>query len=159
MAMNQESDPGSVAKTIIDTNIYMVLGTADETGLPWTTPVYFGSRNYTDFYWVSSPTARHSLNIAVRPRVSIVIFDSRAPIGRGQGVYMETLAEELTGADLATGIDIYSQASIADGASAWSLQDVTAPAPYRLYRATASRHWILDREGHPDRRMQVTFQI
>jgi hypothetical protein len=155
--MNQRSDPRSVVKTIIDENIYMVLGTADETGLPWTTPVYFGSPNYTDFYWVSSPASRHSHNISVRPVISIVLFDSRAPIGAGQGVYMEADAAALTGADLEAGIEVYSQASVADGAGVWSMKDMITPAPYRLYKATARTHWILDRENHPDQRIQVNL--
>ena len=155
--MNEQSDLATVVKSIIDDIIYMVLGTADENGTPWTSPVYFACQDYTNFYWVSSPIARHSLNISVRPRISIVIFDSRAPIGTGQGVYMEAEAGELTGPDLETGIQVYSEASIADGANEWKLEDVIEPAAYRLYKATASGHWVLGREGHPDRRIQVTF--
>ncbi len=37
---------------------------------------------------MSSPTARHSENIAVRPEVSIVVFDSTVPIGGAEAVYM-----------------------------------------------------------------------
>ena len=78
--------------------MYMVLGTADESGQPWVSPVYYASAEYKEYYWVSSPEVRHSRNIAIRPQVSIVIFDSQAPIGTGQGVYMSAIAEELTGA-------------------------------------------------------------
>jgi len=155
--MNQQSDLTTIAKTIIDENIYMVLGTADETGVPWVSPVYFGTKGYTDFYWVSSPQARHSLNILVRPGISIVIFDSRASIGMGQGVYMEAVAGELTETDLEIGIREYSRSSVTDGASQWKLNDVRALAPYRLYRAIATTHWLLDRDRHPDQRIQVPF--
>ena len=34
---------------------------------PWPTPVYFASAGYREFVWVSSPEARHSQNISVRP--------------------------------------------------------------------------------------------
>jgi len=155
--MNQESDPAAVAKSIIDDNIYMVLGTAGEAGMPWVSPVYYAAKGYNEFYWVSSPKAKHSINISSRPRISIVIFDSRAPIGTGQGVYMEAVATELTGQDLETGIAVFSQGSLADGASEWILDDVREPAPCRLYKATASGHWMLDREGHPDRRIQISL--
>jgi hypothetical protein len=40
--------------------------------------------------------ARHSRNLAARPQVSIVIFDSHARIGMGQAVYVSAVAEELT---------------------------------------------------------------
>ena len=153
--MSQPLDYAAVAKTIIDTTIYMVLGTADESGIPWVSPVYYACHEYTDFYWVSSPDARHSKNISVRPQVSIVIFDSRAPIGTGQGIYMETLTGELSGDELQIGIEIYSSHSLAHGGGEWNLQDILPPAPYRLYRATATRYWVLDRDGHPDRRKQI----
>jgi nitroimidazol reductase NimA-like FMN-containing flavoprotein (pyridoxamine 5'-phosphate oxidase superfamily) len=61
-----EDDLGAVARAIIDANLYVVLGTADETGRPWVSPVYYASMNYLEFYWVSSPEARHSRNLATR---------------------------------------------------------------------------------------------
>jgi hypothetical protein len=133
-----------------------VLGTADETGRPWVSPMYFASARYTEFYWVSSPEARHSLNIAMRPQASIVIFDSHASIGAGQGVYMSAVVEELIGVDLDKGTNIYSRTSIAHGGHEWRQEDVKAPALYRLYRAIASEHWVLDPDGHPDHRTPVT---
>ena len=87
----------------------MVLGTADEAGRPWVSPVYFAVSDYTDFYWVSLPDARHSRNLASRPEVSIVVFDSSVPIGTGQGVYMTARAEELAGSELERGIEVFSR--------------------------------------------------
>jgi hypothetical protein len=45
--------------------------------------------------WISKPGARHSLNIAQRPQVGIVIFDSTQPPGTGSGVYAEATVEEV----------------------------------------------------------------
>ena len=154
--MNQQPDLGAIARAIIDSNMYMVLGTADETGQPWVSPVYYASAGYMQFYWVSSPEVRHSCNIVARPHISIVVFDSRVPIGTGQAVYMSAVAEELTGVELDRGIDIYSHSSLAHGGHEWKPEDVRAPAIYRLYRATALKHWILDPTGHPDHRTPVT---
>jgi uncharacterized protein YhbP (UPF0306 family) len=153
--MDQQEDLGVVARAIIDSNMYMTLGTADETGRPWASPVYYASAGYTEFFWVSSPEATHSRNIAARSQVGIVVFDSRAPVGTGQGVYMSAVAEELSGVDLERGIDVFSRRSVAHGAPAWRLEDVRAPAPYRLYRATASDHSVLDPSAHPNRRTPV----
>jgi len=154
--MNQK-DLGILARTIIDSNMYMVLGTADESGQPWVSPVYYASAGYKEFYWVSSPEVRHSRNITVRPHVSIVIFDSQAPIGTGQGVYMSGIAEELAGADLDRGIEIFSRSSLAHGGHEWKLEDVGASTLYRLYRVTASEHWVRDPVGRPDHRTSVTM--
>ena len=145
----------SVARVIVDTNLYMTLATADAAGRPWVSPVWYAASGYAEFYWVSSPEARHSRNIAAHPEVAVVIFDSRAPIGTGQAVYVRAVAEELAGADLDRGIDVFSRASVAGGAGAWGLEEVRAPAPYRLYRATASEHWVLDPDSSPDRRTPV----
>ena len=147
--MSQRHDLGVIARSIIDSNQYMTLGTADEAGRPWVSPVWYASAEYREFYWVSSPEATHSRNLATRPQVSIVIFDSRAPIGTGQAVYMSALAEELEGVDLDWSIAIFSRRSEAHGASEWKPEDVRPPAVHRLYRATASEHWVLDPAGHP----------
>ena len=155
--MNQGQNLESVAKNIIDSMMYMVLGTADGSGQPWVSPVYFAPAGYREFYWVSSPEAKHSRNIAVRSQISIVIFDSRAPIGTGQGVYMSVAAEELTGADLERGIEIFSRTSLGHGGHKWKLEDVQAPALYRLYRATVQDHWILDTTNSPDHRISVNI--
>jgi uncharacterized protein YhbP (UPF0306 family) len=157
--MNQQ-DHDAIARSILDSIFYMTLGTADENGFPWVSPVYFASAVHREFYWISSPEVRHSLNIAIRAQVSIVVFDSRAPVGTGQAVYMSALAGELTGADLDRGIDIYNrrfQNPAEQAVYTITPQDVQGPAHYRLYRAVAQKHWILDPAGHPDHRIPVTL--
>jgi hypothetical protein len=156
---NLEQDHGAIARGIIDRNLYMTLGTSDQAGQPWASPVYFAAARYTEYYWVSSPQALHSRNLSLRPQISIVIFDSQAPIGTGQAVYMLAMAEALTGIDLERGIAVYSRRSQAHGAAAWTSTEVLPPAPHRLYRANASEHWILDptpgRKG--DHRIRVAL--
>ena len=100
MNRQQGRDLGAIARNIIDSNPYMTLATADEDGRPWASPAYYAHEGYAEFYWVSSPETTHSRNIAARPEVGIVIFDSRMPIGSGQGVYVGAIAKELGGADL-----------------------------------------------------------
>jgi hypothetical protein len=154
--MNQQ-DFAAIARDIIDSNMYMVLGTANQSGQPWVSPVYYAVKEYREFYWVSSPEVRHSLNIAFRPQISIVIFDSRAPINTGQAVYMSAMATPLTGIELDQGIEIFSHTSLKQGASEWRREDVQEPTLYRLYRATVLEHWILDPAGHPDHRTSVNL--
>ena len=156
MEMNLQ-EPGIVAKAIIDSNMYMILGTADESGVPWVSPVYYAAVGYREFYWVSSPEVRHSRNIAERSQISIVIFNSQAVIGTGQGVYMSAVAEQLTGSELDRGIEIFSRTSLGHGGHEWKREDVQVPALYRLYRAIALEHWILDPVNTPDHRIPVTL--
>ena len=150
-------DLSQTAREIIEKSLYVVLGTADEGGSPWVSPVYFAVSDYTDFYWVSLPDAQHSRNLAARPEVSIVVFDSSVPIGTGQGVYMAARAEELTGSELGRGIGAFSRRSQEHGGKPWHADDVQPPAPHRLFRASATQHWTLDPTAKPgDRRTTVT---
>jgi hypothetical protein len=91
----------------------------------------------------------------VRPEVGIVIFDSRVPIGTGQGVYMPAAAEQVTGPELQRGIDVFSRRSLEHGGAAWTPNDVQAEAGVRLYRATAAEHSMLAKDGRPDHRIEI----
>jgi len=148
-------DPTAAARAIVDANLYMVLGTADREGRPWAAPVYFAHAGYRDFFWVSSPDARHSRNIGSRSDVSVVIFDSSVPIGTGQGVYMSCSAQELTGGEREPAVETFSRRGVGHGGRPWSLADVEPPAAHRLYRATALEQYVLDEH---DRRLGVVLR-
>jgi hypothetical protein len=130
------------ARTVIGANLYLTLGTTDPDGQPWTTPVYFAPAGEREFYWVSAADARHSRNLAVRPRVSMVVFDSTVAPYHGRAVYAVGEARELSGGDLDRGLAAYPRPD-GGGATPVTREDVTGPAPYRLYRATASDLWVL----------------
>jgi uncharacterized protein YhbP (UPF0306 family) len=155
--MKDQADLASIARTIIDSNDYMVLATADEGGRPWASPVWYAPEEYREFFWVSSPEARHSRNLAVRPELGIVIFDSTVAVGAGQGVYMSAVADELSGEDLDRGIEIFSRRSDQRGAGAWTRDQVVPPAHLRLYRARVSEHSILDPAASRDERVVVAL--
>ena len=152
------TDFSDMARGIIESNRYMVLGTADEAGVPWVTPVWFAHSGHRRFIWVSSPERRHSRNVRARQEVSIVIFDSRVAVGGARAVYMSARAEELSGTELERDVAFFDTAGHAQGLThRWALEDVRAPAPYRLYRATVSQHWVLDPDSSPDDRADVTL--
>lgn len=152
--VSEEQDLGAIAKAIIDSNSYMAIGTADESGMPWVSPVWFAPENYREFVWVSKPEARHSRNIATRPQVAIVIFDSQVPAGSGQAVYMAAVARELTGDELDCGLGVFARRSEAQGLRVWTREDVTASARHRMYRATATEQFVLSPQ---DERIPVTL--
>jgi uncharacterized protein YhbP (UPF0306 family) len=133
-----------ITRAIVDTSLYMVLATADESGRPWASPVYFAPAAYREFFWVSRPEARHSRNLEARPQVSLAIFDSTVPIGTGRGVYVSAVAEQLDGDARLPGLDVFSRRSRAHGGAPLALADIEAPAPLRLYRATAAEVYALD---------------
>jgi nitroimidazol reductase NimA-like FMN-containing flavoprotein (pyridoxamine 5'-phosphate oxidase superfamily) len=150
--MTTTDELADVARRVIDANRYMALGTADASGHPWVTPVWFASEDYRQFHWVSSPEARHSRNLEARSEVAIAIFDSTVPVGGAQAVNMAGTAAELTGgAELERGIEVFGRLSVADVGRTWGLEDVQAPSPFRLYRATVSEHHVLIPGRDPER--------
>src|SRR4029453_13600093 len=152
--MNEERDPAAadretaVATKIIDRSLYMVVATADPSGQPWASPVYFASPGYRGFFWFPGPAPTHSLNLRERREVGIVIFDSSVPIGKGQGVYVLGVARELPAHETAEGIQIFSKRSAGHGGSEGGAEDVSPPARHRLYQATAEAHDVLDEHDH-----------
>jgi pyridoxamine 5'-phosphate oxidase-like protein len=140
--MTDQQDLGAIARAIIDANLYMTLGTADAAGRPWVSPVYYAANGYREFYWISSPEVTHSRNLARRPQVSMVVFDSQVAAGMGEAVYMSAIAAELTGTDLDQGVEVYPGPARRGGRRMTSEQ-LRAPAAYRLYRATVSQHSML----------------
>ena len=150
--MTQEQDLDAVARSIVDTNRFMALGTADASGMPWVSPVWYATLSYREYVWVSRPGTRHSCNLARRPRVAIAIYDSHRP-GDWAAFYMTALAEELEHVDDA--LDAFNRRSEAQGLRAWSRAEVVPPGQFRLYRATATEQFVLD--DH-DTRLPVHLQ-
>jgi len=146
-----EQDLGTIARSIVDSNRFMALATADTSGLPWASPVWYAPRGYRELFWASSLEARHSRNLAQRPELAIVIFDSHEP-GTWKAVYMSGVAEQV--ADVDEGIEVFARCSVEQGLPVWTRDDVLPPAKHRLYRATVHEHFVLD--DH-DERLPVTL--
>ena len=141
-------DAAAIAREVLDGNLYMTLATADAAGRPWATPVFFTADGPTRFYWVSSPDARHSRNIAERPEVGIVVFDSQVAVGAAEAVYMAGTAALVGDDELEVCAGIYG--SRLSESRRFSTAELRAPAPFRLYRATVTQHDILLRGGDPE---------
>jgi hypothetical protein len=146
--MDENAELASRARAVIDANKYMVLGTADPEGQPWVTPVYFTPDRYTDFYWTSSPDATHSRNLANRPELSLVIFDSQVPIGGAQAVYVAARAELVPDAELEHCAELFG-GRFPELSAYSTAEKFRPPEVLRLYRARALEHSILIRGSDP----------
>lgn len=147
-------DTRETARRLVAANRYLTLATADSDGRPWASPVWYAPVGDAEFLWVSDPESRHSRNIAVRPEVAIVIFDSTVPEGAAEALYCDAVAEELSGSELEREIAAFSRHSEVGGVKPWGLADVSAPARFRLYRASVQSLFVL---GPGDRRLPVTM--
>jgi hypothetical protein len=145
-----------IARDILDAVSYVVLATADADGSPWSSPVWFATDDYRELFWVSHPRARHSENIAARPRIAMAAFDSTATPGEGQAVYMSAHAQLLTDAgNIKRGLAVFSRRAVRQGIGEWGADRVSGDARLRLYRAAVHEHWILDPDSPYDVRVQV----
>ncbi|WP_336204908.1 pyridoxamine 5'-phosphate oxidase family protein [Nonomuraea sp. LPB2021202275-12-8] len=139
-------------------NRYAVLGTADRHGLPWATPVFFAAHATDHIVWVSAPDSRHSRNLAERPELAITVFDSHAPVGGAEALYLEAVAGPADDAGAALAL---LNARLPAGRELTG--DDLAPSGRLLaYRADVSRHFVLIRGRDPrfdnvtDARLLVT---
>jgi hypothetical protein len=132
-----DTDP----RDLLDSVRYMTLATADADGRPWASPVWFAAPTPSELLWVSDPNARHSRNIAARPEVAVVVFDSTVAEGDAWALYMEATAAQTEPRDIERFDDD------------WTVEDVTGPAKHRLYVARVGRWWVL---GPRDERVEVT---
>lgn len=128
------------AKRIIKENLYFTLGTVGADNKPWVSPLFYCFDEELNFYWVSPKDSFHSKNIKENGRVSLVIFNSQAPIWTGVGLYMTGTAEELEDK-----IEIEKCLNLEFtrlGESVPSYDKYLGDNTYRAYRAKISNIWI-----------------
>jgi nitroimidazol reductase NimA-like FMN-containing flavoprotein (pyridoxamine 5'-phosphate oxidase superfamily) len=142
------------ARAVLDANSFMTLATADEAGKPWATPVWFATEDYYHLYWLSKPITRHSGNLAVRPEVAIVVYDSTSEPGAADAVYLVATAAQVPDAELESALGLYNRVSVRSGLKEFGMDTVTGDGRLRVYRATVTEHYILD--ASTDTRIAVT---
>ncbi len=129
------------ARKIIADNKYITFATASKDGVPWVTPVYSARdiKTYT-FYWISPKNTLHSQLIRNNEQIAIVIFDSRAPEGTGEGVYIRAKAYELDDPK-----EIETATKLLYGRKDKTPRPVThfiGESPRRIYKGIPEKFWI-----------------
>lgn len=126
------------AKAILQKIHYITIATVDSNGQPWNSPVsaYF-DKDY-NFYWASYTENEHSKNIRENAKIFIVVYDSTAPEGTGEGVYMLAKAYELN--------DIHDIEEALthrpEGKKPREAQEYLGEFPRRMYKAVPEKFWI-----------------
>jgi uncharacterized protein YhbP (UPF0306 family) len=124
---------------------YLVLATADAAGSPWASPVFYAADGEHRLLWVSSPDSRHSRNIAERPEVAITVFDTDAPIGRAEALYLESTAGPVADDALSPAVALLN--SRLPARQHLTADDLTPAGPLRVYEARVRQHHVLVRGG------------
>ena len=120
---------------------YATLATVTPESKAWNSPVAHEIDSALNVYWTSDKENQHSINIRHIPSVFIVIYDSQAPEGEGEGVYIEADAIELTDAGEIASICNRSGLLVFADASSFIGDSIR-----RVYKAVPKRIWINDAE-------------
>jgi Pyridoxamine 5'-phosphate oxidase len=143
-------DPAGAVRRTLERNRYLVLGTTEPDGAARLSPVFFTHTDARTFYWVSSPEAQHSRNIAERPNVSLVVFDGDTPPSEDKdAVYVSATAEQVPDAELAGECGPAFADSERRGARAFRSDELSGDGDLRLYRAVARTHEVHLRGSDP----------
>lgn len=129
-----------LAKEILQNTIYAAVATSSQDGQPWNSPVFVVYDDKLNFYWASATKSHHSQHIAENPRVYLVVFNSTAPWGAGEGVFIQASAIEVSDpAEITHACQLrYQRVSKANQPPS----DFTGALPRRIYRATPERIWV-----------------
>lgn len=139
--MNKDTEE---AKKIIAENIHMTLATASKSGEPWVSPVFFSFDHDYNLYWMSYINARHSKLLDDNPRAAIVIFNSKAPEGEGDAVYIEANVKKLEGvSEVEDAIKIHNARATKEKFRVKDLNEVTGKGVWRVYKAIPQKVYKL----------------
>jgi len=142
---------------ILATNRYLVLGTADEAGQPWVTPVFFAPLDADRVCWVSSPDSRHSRNIANRAAIAITAFDSTVEVGQAEAAYFD--AEAATASPAETEAALQALNERLPVGKQLRVGDLQPDGPLLVYRAEFRQRYVLVRGGDPDHRNVIDMTL
>ena len=138
------NDSSTIDRVLAD-NLYLVLGTSDEDGRPWVSPVFFAQLGANRLCWVSSPDARHSRNIAYRSSIAITVFDSTVAVGRAEAAYFDAHATPATTHEVDAALHSLNARLPSD--KALNPDDLQPEGPLVVYRADLKHSYILIRGG------------
>ena len=131
------------AKQIINKFFYITIATVDDKGQPWNTPVYSAFDEEYNFYWISDQSGQHSKNISDNEKIFIVIYDSTAPEGAGEGVYVLAKAQMLTDKEeIANGLRFLDGRVGKQKDSQARVLEFMGENPRRVYKATPEKFWM-----------------
>jgi uncharacterized protein YhbP (UPF0306 family) len=147
----------STVDRVLAANRYLVLGTADEHGRPWATPVFFAPLDPHSLCWVSSPDARHSRNITHRNTVAITVFDSTVPVGQAEAAYFDASAAPATTDEADAALQSLNSRLPLD--KQLSGDDLQPHGPLLVYRAVLKHSYVLVRGGSLGNDVDMTVEV
>lgn len=147
MPRNFAESLSTKAKSILSQVIYATIATADVQANPWNSPVFCAYDKAYNFYWISWTENQHSKNIATNGRAFLVVYDSTAPEGTGEGVYIQAKAVVVEdSAEIAKALHLLGKRR-GEVSRKLEIEKQQGISPTRVYKATPEKVW-LNSEGN-----------
>jgi nitroimidazol reductase NimA-like FMN-containing flavoprotein (pyridoxamine 5'-phosphate oxidase superfamily) len=144
-------------KKIISEIKYATIATATKDGKPWNSPVFCAVDDACNIYWSSHLESEHSKNIVANPQAFIVIYNSQAKAGEGQGAYIEATVNVLTSdKEIRAALNLLSERQ---GKRFSTLEKCSGNGPQRIYKAVPQNLWLNDAEQDEDGDFIKDFRI
>lgn len=136
---------------------YATIATVCPEGQPWNSPVVGRFDADMNLYWVSWKENQHSRNIAVNPRIFVVVYDSQVPEGQGEGLYLQMRAHAISDTpELEQAQQVYDLSFFKHDAVH---ERFLGDCPQRIYKAVPERIWFNvdgQQQGHfVDKRREI----
>lgn len=148
------------AKAIISKILYITIATVSPKGQPWNTPVYSAFDEDYNFYWNSDQNGQHSKNIDQNSKVFLVIYDSNAPEGTGEGVYIQAKVYMITNKiEIEKAIVLLEKRKTKPSSKFESVDEFMGEYPRRVYKAVPEKFWINGDSDVNGNYIDVRFEI
>jgi uncharacterized protein len=120
---------------------------------PWAAAVFYANDGF-DLYFVSSPTSRHSRNLAAHAAVAATVHEDYLEWREIKGIQLEGTVEQVAAAEEARVRELYARKfPLAANPASAPPAIVAAFAKVRWYRLVALRAYFVDNSagfGHRD---------
>lgn len=144
--MKEQSYYKNKAKEIIKNIHYLTLASVSNDGTPWNSPLAYSADSDYNFYFGSPMNTQHAKNIRDNGKGFIVIYDSQAPDGEGEGVYMTANVKELSDEH-----EVQNAINVMFGNdNKYKVKDFTGESELRAYKIEPISVWMNDAEEKND---------
>jgi uncharacterized protein YhbP (UPF0306 family) len=127
----------TAAYALLDAAPLCAISTISPRGTAYVSTAYFGWNRRFELVWLSSPSARHSRNIAARPTTAVAVYDARQQWGESdRGIQLFGSSRRLSETNAREAEESYAQRF-----PSWEPAD---GGDYAFYRFDAARLKVFD---------------
>lgn len=139
--MKEIQDLEKVIREYLPGVIHMSLGTS-KNNIPWVCEVHYVYDDDLNLYFRSTPSRRHSLEIAENPNVAGNIIKQHEPGEKPRGIYFDGVAEMLT--DVTEDDVAYKLYCERFGTTQSILEEAKKEDGHKFYKITVNKYYIFD---------------